>query len=120
MLHLLSAVTLLAALQGPPSTPPPVPAAAPAPVQAAAAAAPIQSAQAALPALPAPPGELGKGPARRRPAGEGGGREGSPPLRSSGRGPGVLPAQAAAVRRGRAADGALLRGGRGGGGDGAA
>src|ERR1700732_2540474 len=51
MLHLLSAVTLLAALQVPPSTPSPVAAAAaPAPVQVAAAATPIQP---ALPALPA-------------------------------------------------------------------
>jgi len=48
MLHLLSAVSLLAALQGPPSTPPPAAAtAAPAPVQAAAVTAPAQ------PALPA-------------------------------------------------------------------
>jgi hypothetical protein len=48
MLHLLSAVTLFAALQAPPSTPSPVPVvAAPAPAQAAAAATPAQ------PALPA-------------------------------------------------------------------
>ncbi|HXO43004.1 MAG TPA: hypothetical protein VN999_16255, partial [Thermoanaerobaculia bacterium] len=55
MLHLLSAVTLLAALQGPPITPSPVPAvAAPAPVQAAAAATPVQPAKpAASAAVPA-------------------------------------------------------------------